>query len=422
MNAAYLKRLQETCPCGREHHITLRDIVIESGALYRLNDVINKHGFTGNGYVICDENTYREAGSLVCQVVNTSNKVVLKAENLHANEAAVEEVTQNTKDADYYIAVGTGTIHDITRYVAHQKNLQFISVPTGASVDGFVSTLAAMTLNGMKITLPAHAPLVMVADLDIIAAAPYRLTCAGVGDILGKYIALADWKIAHIVTGEYFCQKVYDLEASVVADVVSLLDDLKAGKKEAYAKLMEALVVSGLAMQMTQNSRPASGVEHHISHLWELHVLGNKYDALHGEKVGIATAMADKVYKKFLRVGDLTPYMKPYYGIDPEAIRPVFGKITDYVIKENQPDSLLGVDPNRLVKHFSEVKEVIRALPEPEEIIGMLRRLGANAEPSEIQIDEEMVRKTLKYCVFARNRLSFYRMTKLMDTDQLGLY
>ena len=101
---------------------------------------------------------------------------------------------------------------------------------------------------------------------------------------------------------------------------------------------------------------------------------------------------------------------------------PVFGKITDYVIKENQPDSLLGVDPNSLVKHFSEVKEVIRALPEPEEIIGMLRRLGANAEPSEIQIDEEMVRKTLKYCVFARNRLSFYRMTKLMDTDQLGLY
>lgn len=147
MNAAFLKSLQEPCSCQKEHRIAVQDIVIESGAIYRLNDILNKHGFTGNGYDVCDENTYPVAGSLVCQVINTSNKVILKADNLHANEKAVEEVTAKTQDADYYIAVGTGTIHDITRYVAHQKDLQFVSVPTGASVDGFVSTLAAMTLN-----------------------------------------------------------------------------------------------------------------------------------------------------------------------------------------------------------------------------------------------------------------------------------
>lgn len=208
----------------------------------------------------------------------------------------------------------------------------------------------------------------------------------------------------------------------MVANVVELLDDLKEGKKQAYEKLMEALVVSGLAMQMTLNSRPASGVEHHMSHLWELHVLGNEYDALHGEKVGVATAMADRVYKKFMKIPDIAPYMKPYHGIDPEVIRPVFGNITEYVMQENHPDSLLGVNPESLVEHFDQVKEVIRALPEPEEIIGMLRRIGASAEPADIQIDEEMTKKTLKYCVYARNRLSFYRMTKLMDTDKLGLY
>src|SRR5699024_3620735 len=111
---------------------------------------------------------------------------------------------QLKKNSDVLIAVGTGSIHDLTRYSAYKMQIPFISMPTGASVDGFVSTIAALTIKGMKKTLPAKSPLYVLADTDIFAKAPYRLTASGISDLMGKYTALMDWKISHLVTGEYF--------------------------------------------------------------------------------------------------------------------------------------------------------------------------------------------------------------------------
>lgn len=50
------------------------------------------------------------------------------------------------EDIDMILAVGTGTIHDISRYMAFQYKIPFISVPTAASVDGFTSTVAGNDL------------------------------------------------------------------------------------------------------------------------------------------------------------------------------------------------------------------------------------------------------------------------------------
>lgn len=229
MNAAFLKSLQAPCDCGLDHTLATKEILVENGALYRLKDLLVGRGMTGSGTVVCDTNTRMAAGELVCQILNDSSRVVLPAEGLHADEKATEAVLSQAPDADYYIAVGSGTIHDITRYVAHKRGVDFVSVPTAASVDGFTSTVAAMTLGGMKVTLPARAPVIVVADLDIIADAPYRLTCAGFGDILGKYTALADWEIAHLVTGEHICRKVVELQAQNIREVVSLRGGLRDG-------------------------------------------------------------------------------------------------------------------------------------------------------------------------------------------------
>ena len=99
-----------------------------------------------------------------------------------------------------------------SRYLAYQYKIPFISVPTAASVDGFVSNVAAMTWKGLKKTVPAVAPLAVFADTDIFAHAPRRLTASGVSDLLGKYICLADWKIASLLTGEYICSEIIEME------------------------------------------------------------------------------------------------------------------------------------------------------------------------------------------------------------------
>lgn len=83
-------------------------------------------------------------------------------------------------------------------------------------------------------TLPAKAPLFLLADTDIFSKAPYRLTASGISDLMGKYTALADWKIAHIVTGEYFCHRIYALEMEVVSEVEGILGQIKSGSEECW--------------------------------------------------------------------------------------------------------------------------------------------------------------------------------------------
>ena len=168
------------------------------------------------------------------------------------------------------IAVGSGTIHDITRFCAYTKGIPLVSCPTAASVDGFCSSVAAMTWDGFKKTFTAVAPKLVVADLDVISKAPMFLTKSGFGDMVGKFIALADWKIAHALTGEYFCPTIHDITLAATKAVVNSTESIKNGDIAAYEKLTYGLLMSGLAMQLLGNSRCASGAEHHISHLIEM--------------------------------------------------------------------------------------------------------------------------------------------------------
>ena len=127
-----------------------------------------------------------------------------------------------------------------------------------------------MTWGGYKKTLPGVAPDIVLADVSVIKEAPLYLALSGVGDILGKYTALADWKIAHALTGEFFCPTIEGMTRDAVKAVYECCE--KVGERDSHAmeQLTYALLLSGLAMQLMGNSRPASGAEHHISHLIEM--------------------------------------------------------------------------------------------------------------------------------------------------------
>ena len=261
------------CSCGRKHEIVVDDIIIDSGAINQLPEILKRPAYADKKslVMICDENTYEAAGKQVEALVPGLKKIVLNPDNLHANEHGVEAAKKGLDeigDVDMMIAVGSGTVHDITRFHAYEMKIPFFSVPTAASVDGFVSTVAAMTWHGFKKSFTAVSPVVVIADTDIFKKAPLRLTASGVSDLLGKYTALADWKITHLLTGEYICKEICDMEYQALDSLISSLDGLKTGDTKAYEDLMYGLLLSGLAMQMTGNSRPASGAEHHMSHLW----------------------------------------------------------------------------------------------------------------------------------------------------------
>jgi len=200
--------------------------------------------------------------------------------------------------ADSLIAVGSGVITDITRYVAHRSGREFVSVPTAASMDGYASGVAAMEFHGMKATFPAVCPVAIFADPETVAAAPPDMTRSGVGDLLGKATARVDWLLAHALWGEGYCAEVEARVVGAVVETASRVDEILDRSPQAVPLLLSGLVESGVAMAMVGNSRPASGCEHHASHFWDLLAAqGHRPHGPHGLQVGYATRFAMRLQR-----------------------------------------------------------------------------------------------------------------------------
>ena len=414
-----LQPLRQPCACGRQHNIFVQDIRIEPGALNRLPEYLKKYACSRPA-VLCDENTFRAAGQKAARLLGCGT-VRLNPENLHANEAAVAAAEQGIRpDADILIAAGSGTVHDITRFIANRRKISFVSVPTAASVDGFVSTVAAMTWGGFKITFPAVSPVCVLADTDIFSRAPYRLTASGISDLLGKYTAVADWRIAHLVTGEYLCERVCSMELDALKTVRENIGNIRSGDAAAYEQLMYALLLSGLAMQMVGNSRPASGAEHHISHLLEMGVLSAPPDAYHGEKVGVGLLLTADIYHRAaerLRRGRFR--LKPYRGLETDLLREAFrpeGRFSG-ILKENSPDPLSAVSDEMLEKGIPDIIGVLDGIPSVRKLSDRIASAGGVRTLPEIGLPNEWADRILRLAPYVRNRLTFLRLLKRFDTD-----
>ncbi len=246
-----------------------------------------------------DENTEAIAGARVAAELG-AEALVLGGE-VHATEEAAESVRARVRGT--LVAVGSGTLTDIVRYAAHLAGCEFFSVPTAASMDGYASGVAALERAGVKLTLPARAPAGIFADPRIAARAPVELTRAGIGDLLAKATARVDWLAAHLLYGEDW----RELAPPAPLDVEALL----AGQVEAVAGLLRGLIASGIAMAEVGSSRPASGCEHHASHLWDLLAgRGLRPRALHGLQVGYATGFAMRL-QRFAFAGALKTAERP---------------------------------------------------------------------------------------------------------------
>ncbi|MCI5901105.1 MAG: sn-glycerol-1-phosphate dehydrogenase [Blautia sp.] len=412
------------CSCGKEHRIDVTEILIEAGAVKKLEEEMSE-GFLKE-YIsplfICDTNTYQATEEILEEVYDRGQLVVLDAEGLHADNYAVEIVVNNMDDdIDIIIAVGAGTIHDISRYIAYQCKIPFVSVPTAASVDGFVSTVAAMTFDGLKKTVPCAAPICVYADTEIFANAPGRLTASGVSDLMGKYISLADWQISNLVTGEYYCESIVEMERKALKTVKGCLRSIAAKDEDACEKLMYGLILSGLAMQMVGNSRPASGAEHHMSHLWEMSVINKPLDALHGEKVSVGLISVLEEYKKIARaIRQGRCQVKGFEEYEDETLlEESFGKkgLLEGIRMENEPELLWEIDPDHLEACLPEIAEIIDELPDVEEMLYMLGKAGCKRRAEDIGLTDQIIPESLRLAPYVRRRLTFLRMSKMLEYD-----
>ncbi len=408
-----------SCECGKIHRSDVKKIVMYPGALPELPSVIREMGNFESAVMICDENTYEVAGKKVEKLWSFCSVIVLDPHHLHANEIAVETVQKRLPEKmDLLVAVGSGTVHDITRYVAYHSNVPFVSVPTAASVDGYVSNVAAMTWNGAKKTMTACAPVAMVADIDIIAEAPMRLTASGVGDMLGKYTSLLDWKIGHELTGEYLCPHTVSLVEEALKNVRDGIDRLADRDREAITSLMYGLVLSGVAMQHTGISRPASGSEHHISHFIEMTIPADKCDALHGEKVGVGLVLVSRLYHRFNALSDeeIRKGLRDYKKAEDEYVAKQFETLAEEIYKENAKDCAEGITKEQILEKLDVFRALIAELPTSEQLRKLLKACGACQTLEDIGLsEEEMLPELYRKAPLVRNRLTLMRLLTCFD-------
>ena len=412
-----------TCDCGKEHYASLKFVSVRKDALEDLPVFAKELGFKSL-YLISDKITYDIAGKRCMEILAAAGVKAHMVTLVHTgfDEATVGELLINMPDdCDLVVAVGTGAINDMTRYFSFRTGRPFFTVATAAPMDGFASSLAVLNINNLKTSIEAQTPTAIIGDTEILKGAPYRMIAAGLGDLLGKSTCLCDWKLARVINGEHYCEKIVELVEKCVDDVLKVADKAKERDPKVLGDIMEGLVLTGVAMSLYGNSRPASGCEHHMSHYWEMvFEQAGKRPVPHGTQVGVGTVLVLKLVEALRKTNvdfdAARAYAKAYDQTAwEENIRMAYGPAAQGVIdmeakaqKNEITAHLQRIDA--MEKNWAEITALLEALPASETVAELLKSLDASYLPEQIEVDADVLRNTFRYCKEVRARYTILQM------------
>jgi glycerol-1-phosphate dehydrogenase [NAD(P)+] len=285
-----------------------RAVVVERDALARLAQVVADLQPGRPCRIVADANTMEAAGRRVLALLSASQLVVEPPIVLPAPrrlepraDIARDVATGLAATGALPVAVGAGVINDITKYASEIARTPYVCVATAASMDGYAASGASMLDQGFKRTLACAPPIAVVADLDVVAHAPPPMASWGYGDLAGKLVAGADWLLADAVGEDPLAPGPFGLVQDNVKQWLSEPARIAAHDPGALRGLMDGLLISGFAMQAHGNSRPASGSDHQLAHVWDMdHVSVGGEPAAHGACVGVGAVAMTAVYEWLL--------------------------------------------------------------------------------------------------------------------------
>ena len=420
---AYINR-EIPCACGHTHFSGVKRIDIDRGAVKRLPGHIRDLGYK-KVFIVADINTWEAAGARAAVELKAAgiefDKVILDYEEVIPDEQVIGEImTAYPVGYDLVLGIGSGTLNDLCKFVSHRLGIDYIIFATAPSMDGFVSIGSALMLHHVKTTLDCQGPVAVVGDTDILSAAPMKLIAAGLGDTLGKYTCLLDWKLAHLINGEYYCQEVVDMVETALETVKEQSAKVQTRDPEAVKAVTQALVLTGIAMSFVGNSRPASGCEHHFAHYWEMTALmEGRMPANHGTQVGVGMILAMKLYHRLAKEQpDFEAAMsRPFDRAAWEArMRECYGIAADGIIAlENKAgkNDIAKRDKRLAVirDNWKKIQEMIEEnLPETEEMTALLKSLNAPVEPEEMDVPAQRAREAVEVAKEVRDRYTLLQL------------
>lgn len=423
------------CDCGLAHNLPTQDIYVGSGLLGRVPAYIVARGLGTRCVLVADQNTWPLAGEKVEAALLAAGftvvRCVIRREGvMDPDERACGEVLLSIQpDTDFLVAVGSGSITDTVRVNATRCKLPFVSVGTAPSMDGYTSVVAPLLLRGVKIHRAGVCPEIIVCDTDVLRTAPLSMVCSGVGDVLGKYIAKADWMIGSIVSGETYCDLCGQIVTDAVEKLLQNIPEIRARSEKGIRILIEALLLAGVTIMIVGHTRAVASVEHNIAHYWEMmQLLHGNHPPAHGASVGVATLLCWPLYTRFaeedlarldleaIRQRRMTHEQRRAWmlrAFEPEA--------ASSIMRDNPEDFLDWPEQERRIRaaqaRQSDIRRVIDMLPPFDAIRGAMAELGAPLTPAEVGVDDRLLNLSM-HC--AKDYRTRYTLFKLID--ECGLH
>ena len=416
----------KACPCGKTHDIAIDEVVVGKNAIAQIPRFLRKYG-SKRPFLLADKNTFAAAGAKVCGALESAgyaySKYVFQADALEPDEWAVGSAVMHYDNAcDCIIGIGSGVINDIGKILSNVTGKKYIIVGTAPSMDGYASATSSMTRDGLKTSLNSRCADVIIGDIDILKNAPLHMLKSGIGDMLAKYVSIAEWRIAHIITGEYYCEAVAQLIRSALKKCVDNAEGLLRREEAAVQAVFEGLVIGGVAMAYAGVSRPASGVEHYFSHVWDMRGVefGTKVD-LHGIQCAMGTLQAAKLYEAVKKItpdrAKAAAFVERFSWEDwQQALTGFLGKGADAMIAQEAKEG--KYDKSTHAARFQVIQEnwgaivniIDEEIPSYEEMERIMDTIGISKDLQTIGVDRQCAQMTFRATKDIRDKYVLSRL------------
>lgn len=431
MNAA-----QQTIASGLRVSKSIAALDLSAGALARAPHLLQSQFDAAEVFLIADGNTWQAAGQALethlrgAGLTVHSHLLPAKPKPKPSVELA-EELAKKLAATDATpVAVGSGVINDVVKYAAFKLGRPYLCVATAASMDGYTSAGAPLSEKGFKKTIQCRPPRAIIGDLDVLSLAPRSMSSWGYSDLAGKIPAGADWILADQLGIEEIEQQSWGMVQDHLHDFLSRPGDVALGNRAAIEDLFAGLAVVGFAMELHGSSRPASGADHQIAHLWEMQDLAHNGELVsHGSCVAVGALTALELYDWLLRQDiaalDVEAAVAGARSLDQkiDAIRRAFGtsEICTRSIEETRqkhagPEALRA-RLTRLKASWPQLKErLARQIVTPANFAAKLGAAGAPAATADIGVDIGHLRRTVLAALYLRSR---YTILDVLDDTGL---
>ena len=408
MNIQELLNQDIHCSCGKKHRCDIACIEIGKRALDRLTAAAADYQ---NVLLVADGNTYPLCGERVKTLLGDKlADVCLFATTapLVPDEAAIATLRSHlTAQTDLILGIGSGVINDLCKYVSFYHGIKSGIIATAPSMDGYASSGAAMILGGMKVTDTTHAPAIIIGDTELLKSAPMHMIRSGYGDIIGKYSSLCDWKLAHLICAEHFCQPIYDLVMETTDEIRDCAAAIVAREDAAIESLMRALVLIGMTLTLVETTRPGSGSEHHLSHFFEIVGLVHHQKHLaHGTDVAYNTILTAGMREQICRL-ETPDFCEESEQMRMAAWSRIYRQVAEEVADLQRDAKSYETDLKPIyATKWAEIKAILKECPTAAEINRMMETVGLHFSECEETYGEEKIRDAMLYGKDLKNRYS----------------